>query len=68
MNYAFLIDNRKCIGCHGCSTACKSENEVPVGVNRCRKSFRFGSAVPENGPRPALTPANAWADNLPRSL
>src|SRR5687767_1645227 len=34
MNYAFLIDNRKCIGCHACSTACKSENEVPVGVNR----------------------------------
>ena len=34
MNYAFLIDNRRCIGCHACSTACKSENEVPVGVNR----------------------------------
>ena len=34
MNYAFLIDNRKCIGCHACSTACKSENEVPIGVNR----------------------------------
>ena len=34
MNYGFLIDNRKCIGCHACTTACKSENEVPVGVNR----------------------------------
>jgi len=34
MNYAFLIDNRKCIGCHACSTACKSENEIPLGVNR----------------------------------
>jgi len=34
MNYGFLIDNRKCIGCHACSTACKSENEVPLGVNR----------------------------------
>lgn len=33
-NYGFLIDNRKCIGCHACSTACKSENEVPLGVNR----------------------------------
>lgn len=32
--YAFLIDNRKCIGCHACTTACKSENEVPLGVNR----------------------------------
>jgi Fe-S-cluster-containing dehydrogenase component/formate-dependent nitrite reductase membrane component NrfD len=34
MNFGFVIDNRKCIGCHACSTACKSENEVPLGVNR----------------------------------
>ena len=34
MNYGFVIDNRKCIGCHACSTACKSENEVPLSVNR----------------------------------
>ena len=34
MNYAFLIDQRKCIGCHACSTACKSENQVPLGVYR----------------------------------
>jgi Fe-S-cluster-containing dehydrogenase component/formate-dependent nitrite reductase membrane component NrfD len=33
-NYGFIIDNRKCIGCHACSTACKSENEVPLGVYR----------------------------------
>ena len=34
MNHGFVIDNRKCIGCHACSTACKSENEVPLGVSR----------------------------------
>ncbi|MEZ4741418.1 MAG: NrfD/PsrC family molybdoenzyme membrane anchor subunit [Bdellovibrionota bacterium] len=34
MNYGFLIDNRRCIGCHACSTACKSENQVPLGVSR----------------------------------
>lgn len=34
MNYGFLIDNRKCIGCHACSTACKAENDVPLSVNR----------------------------------
>lgn len=34
MKYGFVIDNRKCIGCHACSTACKSENEVPLGVHR----------------------------------
>ncbi|MCP4803867.1 MAG: polysulfide reductase NrfD [Proteobacteria bacterium] len=34
MNYGFVIDNDSCIGCHACSTACKSENEVPLGVYR----------------------------------
>ena len=34
MNYAFIIDNRRCIGCHACSVACKTEHEVPVGVAR----------------------------------
>ncbi len=34
MNYGFVIDNRTCIGCHACTTACKAENEVPLGVNR----------------------------------
>jgi Fe-S-cluster-containing dehydrogenase component/formate-dependent nitrite reductase membrane component NrfD len=33
-NYGFVIDNRTCIGCHACSTACKSEHEVPLGVYR----------------------------------
>ena len=34
MRYGFVIDNRKCIGCHACTVACKSEHDVPVGVNR----------------------------------
>lgn len=34
MNYGFIIDNRNCIGCHACSTACKSENRVPLGSYR----------------------------------
>jgi len=32
--WAKVIDHTTCIGCHACSTACKSENEVPVGVHR----------------------------------
>ncbi|MCY3554208.1 MAG: polysulfide reductase NrfD [Gemmatimonadetes bacterium] len=34
MQYGFIIDNRKCIGCHACTVACKAEHEVPLGVNR----------------------------------
>ena len=34
MNYGFIIDNRKCIGCHACTVACKSEHDVAIGVNR----------------------------------
>jgi len=34
MKFGFVIDNRKCIGCHACTTACKSEHDVAIGVNR----------------------------------
>ncbi len=34
IKWAKVIDNTRCIGCHACTTACKSENIVPVGVTR----------------------------------
>jgi Fe-S-cluster-containing dehydrogenase component/formate-dependent nitrite reductase membrane component NrfD len=34
MKFGFLIDHRKCIGCHACSVACKEEHQVPLGVYR----------------------------------
>ncbi len=44
MRYGFVIDQRKCIGCHACTTACKSEHEVPLGVFRTWvKSVEKGS-------------------------
>jgi Fe-S-cluster-containing dehydrogenase component/formate-dependent nitrite reductase membrane component NrfD len=32
--FGFLIDQDTCIGCMACTVACKSENAVPVGVDR----------------------------------
>ncbi len=46
MNYGFVIDNRSCIGCHACSTACKAENEVPLGVNRTWVKYVDKGAFP----------------------
>jgi len=32
--YGFVIDNRRCIGCHACTVACKGEHDDPIGVNK----------------------------------
>lgn len=32
--YVKVLDQSRCIGCHACTTACKSENEVPLSVTR----------------------------------
>jgi Fe-S-cluster-containing dehydrogenase component len=48
MQYGFVIDHRKCIGCHACTVACKSENEVPVG------NFRTWVKYTEIGTFPAI--------------
>src|SRR4051812_32911563 len=34
IQWAKVIDHTRCIGCHACTTACKSENEVPLSVTR----------------------------------
>jgi Fe-S-cluster-containing dehydrogenase component/formate-dependent nitrite reductase membrane component NrfD len=34
VKWAKVIDHTRCIGCHACTTACKSENVVPLSVTR----------------------------------
>ena len=48
MQLAFAIDHHKCIGCHACTVACKSENSVPVG------DFRTWVKYTEVGTFPAV--------------
>lgn len=46
--FAFVIDNRKCIGCHACTVACKSEHEVPIGVDRTWVKYIEKGTFPNN--------------------
>jgi Fe-S-cluster-containing dehydrogenase component/formate-dependent nitrite reductase membrane component NrfD len=46
VRYGFVIDHRKCIGCHACTVACKEENRVPLG------SFRTWVKYVEKGTFP----------------
>lgn len=32
--FAMVIDTKKCVGCMDCVVACKTENNVPEGLNR----------------------------------
>src|SRR6476646_6379520 len=62
MNYGFLIRNDRCIGCHACSTACKSENEVPLGVNRTWVKYVETGAFPNNRRHFQVTRCNHCAN------
>ena len=48
MQLGFVIDHSRCIGCHACTVACKSENDVPVG------SFRTWVKYTEQGEFPTV--------------
>jgi Fe-S-cluster-containing dehydrogenase component/formate-dependent nitrite reductase membrane component NrfD len=42
-----VIDHTRCIGCHACSTACKAENEVPLGVHRTYVKYAEVGTFPQ---------------------
>ena len=59
VKWAKVIDQTRCIGCHACTTACKSENEVPLSVTRTYvKSVDVGTYPrgPESLPGNTLQP------------
>ena len=61
-SWAKVIDQTKCIGCHACTTACKSENEVPLSVTRTFvKSVDVG-AFPQAWRAFQVTRCNQCAD------
>ncbi len=62
MNFGFVIDNRACIGCHACSTACKSENQVPLGVNRTWVKYTETGTYPDTQRHFQVTRCNHCAN------
>ena len=70
MRYGFVIDQRRCIGCHACTVACKEENEVPLGVARTWVKYIEKGTFPDTPPLllgHALQPLRrrALRDDLP---
>ena len=45
----FLLDSQSCIGCHACTVACKSEHDVPLGVNRTWVKYIETGSFPNVG-------------------
>lgn len=47
MQLGFVIDQSRCIGCHACTVACKSENDVPLGDFRTWVKYTEQGTFPE---------------------
>lgn len=47
MQLGFVLDMTRCIGCHACTVACKSENSVPLGDFRTWVKYTEQGTFPE---------------------
>ena len=62
VRWAKLIDHSRCIGCHACTTACKSENEVPLSVTRTYVKYVDVGEFPETRRAFQVTRCNQCAE------
>ncbi len=62
MQYGFLIDHDRCIGCHACTVACKAENDVPVGSFRTWVKYIEKGSFPETRRHFAVLRCNHCTD------
>lgn len=62
VRWAKVVDQGSCIGCHACTTACKSENEVPVGVTRTFVKYVEVGTFPTARRNYQVTRCNQCAD------
>ena len=62
VRWAKVVDHTRCIGCHACSTACKSENQVPVGVHRTYVKYVDVGRFPQARRAFQVTRCNQCAD------
>lgn len=49
VRWGMVIDVRRCIGCHACTVACKSEFDVPLGGNRTWVEYVEKGVYPNTG-------------------
>jgi Fe-S-cluster-containing dehydrogenase component/formate-dependent nitrite reductase membrane component NrfD len=62
VRWAKVIDQTRCIGCHACTTACKSENVVPLGVTRTYVKHVDVGVFPQARRAHQVTRCNQCAD------
>ncbi|MEM7262348.1 MAG: 4Fe-4S dicluster domain-containing protein [Planctomycetota bacterium] len=62
VNFGFVIDNRRCIGCHACTVACKTEHSDPIGINKTWVTYIEKGIFPDASRRFHVMRCNHCAD------
>jgi Fe-S-cluster-containing dehydrogenase component/formate-dependent nitrite reductase membrane component NrfD len=62
VRFGMVLDQSRCIGCHACTTACKSENDVPLWVSRTYVKSVDSGLFPETRRNFQVTRCNMCTD------